>query len=109
MSAPGDPIEARGDQHRPELATARQGRLEPGAAVVLARGNVLVLGNRCPALPLDEGPDAGLLRLKPQAGVVLLSGGDPMKPHRVAGLGEGAGEEARAGHQPRSPLIRQTL
>ncbi|MCR0985740.1 hypothetical protein NRP21_27175 [Roseomonas pecuniae] len=74
MSTPGNPIEAGCDKDGSELAAAGQGCLEPGAAVILTGGNVLVLGDEEPALALDEGPDAGLLRFEPQPGVALLGG-----------------------------------
>lgn len=45
VGTPGDPIQPCGYQHCPELPAAGQRRLEPWPAVVLARGDILVLGD----------------------------------------------------------------
>jgi len=77
-----DAIEPRGDQDRAELPAAGERRLETRAPVVLARGDVLVLGDQCPALARDEALGGGALRLQPEAALALLGGRHPQVPDR---------------------------
>lgn len=96
MRAPGDPVEARGDQHRAQLPAPRQRRLEPRTPVVLARGDVGEFRHQGPPLRRGEGAHARLLRLQPQTAVPLLRGRDPVEPDRVAWCG--------SPHQPASAM-----
>jgi hypothetical protein len=82
VGAPSAAFEASGDQHRPKLATAGQRCPKARPAIVLAAGHVLVLGDQRPALRLDVGPHARLLRLQSEATVALFSGRDPQVTDR---------------------------
>ena len=84
LGAAGDAIKPRGHQHGAQLAAPRQGGLEAWPAVILAAGDVGVLGHQGPALGGHEGPDGGLLRLQPEPAVALLGGRDPVERDGVA-------------------------
>ena len=68
VGAAGDPIEPGRHQHRSQLSAAGERRLEARPVVVLAAGDVAVLGDQRPTLSGAKRTHAGLLRFQAEAG-----------------------------------------